>query len=205
MIDREFINQSDSRGLKQGVWREYFDNDNIKTESNYKDNLLNGYYREYDEKGRVLVSKFYNQGKEIAKDPEKEIKIEMVNEFDDEGNIISSGGFIEGIPVGVHREYSEDKAIVKTKEFNESGNVISSGVMDDKGLKNEYWKFYFPNGNVRSEGNFANNLRTGEWKFYYPDGKLEQTGSYRDGNTDGLWTWYYSGGNILREENYYRG
>ena len=205
MIDREFINQTDDRGYKQGLWREYYDNDNIRIERNYKDNLLNGYYREYDERGRVIVSKFYNAGVEIEKDPEEEIKIEIVNQFDDDGKMVASGGFIEGIPVGVHREYTEDKAVVKTREFNESGNVVSQGVMDEKGLKNESWKFYFPNGNVRSEGEFRANLRVGEWKFFYPDGKLEQTGSYRNGLTDGLWTWYYEDGSILREENYYRG
>jgi len=205
MIDREFINQTDSRGRKQGVWREYYDNDNVKKESNYKDGLLNGYYREYDDRGRILVSKFYNQGVEIDKDPETEIKVEIVNQFDDEGNIVSSGGFLEGIPVGVHREYTDDRSVVKTKEFNESGNVISQGIMDEKGQMNEHWKFYYPNGNVRSEGDFIESKRTGKWNFYYPDGKLEQTGNYRDGLTDGLWIWYYHDGNILREENYYRG
>ena len=205
LIDREFINQTGRRGLKQGIWREYYDNDNIRSERNYKDNVLNGYYREYDEKGRVVVSKFYSNGKEIEKDPEKEIKVEIVNQFDNDGNVVSSGGFIEGVPVGVHREYSEDRTVVNTKEFSESGHVISQGIMNDKGLKNEYWKFYFPGGTVRSEGNFNKNMRTGKWKFYYPDGKLEQTGSYKDGKTDGLWIWYYSDGKILREENYYMG
>ena len=205
MIDREFINQTDNRDFKQGLWREYFDNDNIRIESNYKNNLLNGYYREYDKKGRILVSEFYSGGKVIDKDPEDEIKIEIQNQFDDDGNIIASGGFIEGIPVGVHREYTEEEKVVRTKEFNESGNVISQGVMNNKGLKNEHWKFYFSNGNVRSEGDFRENMRTGKWSFYYPDGKLEQTGNYRNSKTDGLWIWYYHDGEILREENYYQG
>ncbi len=205
LIDREFINQSDNRGLKQGIWREYYDNDNIKTESHYKNNILNGYYREYDEKERVLVAKFYNNGQVIDKDPEKEIKVEIVNQYDESGKIISSGGFIEGIPIGVHREYSEDESVIDTKEFNESGNVISQGIMDEKGLKNEFWKFYYPNGAVHFEGNFNQSQRSGQWNFYYPNGKLEQTGNYRDGKTDGLWIWYYLDGNILREENYYLG
>ena len=34
MIDREFINQTDNRGYKQGLWREYYDNDNIRKERN---------------------------------------------------------------------------------------------------------------------------------------------------------------------------
>ena len=205
MIDREFINQTGVRGLKQGLWREYYENDNIKIEKNYKDNILNGYYREYDQKGRVLVSKFYSNGEEIDKDPEKDIKVEIVNQYDDSGKIVSSGGFVEGVPIGLHREYTDSEDIVNIKEYSEAGQVVSQGIMDDKGLKNEFWKFYFPGGGVRSEGVFSNNLRSGEWKFYYPDGKLEQKGFYREGKTDGLWVWYYSDGSVLREENYYRG
>ncbi|MFA5815392.1 MAG: hypothetical protein WC865_07210, partial [Bacteroidales bacterium] len=59
MIDREFINQTDNKGLKQGVWREYFDNDNIRTEENYKNSVLNGFYREYNQAGKMMVSRFY--------------------------------------------------------------------------------------------------------------------------------------------------
>jgi len=205
MIDREVINQTDPRGFRQGVWRDYHDNDNIRYEANYKDGELNGYYREYSSTGRVLVSAFYISGKLIEQDPEKEVRVEVINRFDDEGNIIASGGFMNSIPVGIHRETDSESGKIKLKEYNNSGQVLSEGKATTDGTKEEFWQFFYPGGIVQSEGNFRTDRRSGPWKFYYPDGKIEQEGYYADGREDGLWTWYYPSGEVRREENYYRG
>jgi uncharacterized protein len=205
MIDREFINQTDNKGLKQGVWREYFDNDNIRIEENYKNGVLNGYYREYGQSGKMLVSKFYENGVLVENTDEEEIVAEVKNEYDSNGNLVASGSFLNNIPVGTHRKYLEDKSKVKIEEYSNSGQVISAGVTDDKGIKEEFWQFFYPGGQVRLEGNFKDDKRSGTWKFYYSDGKIEQTGNYVNGMEDGLWTWYYSDGTLRREENYLRG
>ncbi|MDD4646205.1 MAG: hypothetical protein PHY99_09490 [Bacteroidales bacterium] len=205
LIDREFINQTDARGLKQGVWREYFDNDNIRIEENYKNGVLNGYYREYNQSGKLLTSIFYENGKPVESNSDDEIIAEIKNQYDSQGNLIASGSFIKDMPVGTHRKYSDDKSKVKIEEYNNSGQVISAGVTDDKGVKEEFWQFFYPGGQVRLEGNYKEDKRSGIWKFYYPDGKLEQTGNYVKGMEDGLWTWYYQTGSLRREENYLRG
>ena len=205
LIDREFINQTDSRGLRQGVWRDYYDNDNIKTESNYKNGELNGFYKEYAQSGKLLVSKFYENGKLVENKAGEEIVAEVKNEYDSLGNIVASGSFMNNIPVGTHRKYSSDRTKVKVEEFSNSGQVISAGVTNDKGIKEEYWQFFYPGGQVRLEGSYRNDKRTGKWKFYYPDGKLEQTGEYVNGLEDGPWTWYWPNQAVRREENYLRG
>jgi antitoxin component YwqK of YwqJK toxin-antitoxin module len=205
LIDREFVNQSDSKGQKQGVWRDYYDNDNIRMEANYRNGLLNGYYREYSQAGKMLVSKFYENGVLISKEGDQEIVAEIRNQYDDQGNLVSTGSFLNNMPVGVHRKYTEDRTKVKVEEYDNSGQVVSSGLTNDKGIKEEYWKFYYPGGQVRLEGNYKNDKRTGTWKFYFPDGKLEQSGNYVNGLEDGLWTWYFHNGNIRREEYYLRG
>ncbi len=205
LIDREFINQYDDNGLKQGVWRSYYDNDNIRQEENYKDGKLNGYLRKYDNRGQLLESVFYENGVEIVRNETKDIQVEIVNKYDDNGKIIASGGFINDTPVGIHREYTDKQSVIKVKEYDNAGQIISDGITDDKGQKDEYWKFYYQDGKIRSEGNFRSNRREGVWKFYLPDGQLEQTGSYKNGLEDGLWTWYYKDGSLRREENYYRG
>lgn len=205
LIDREFVNQTDSKGQKQGVWRDYYDNDNIRMEANYKNGLLNGYYREYNQAGKMLVSKFYENGQLITREGDDEIVAEIRNQFDDQGNLISTGSFLNNIPVGVHRKYTGDRTKVKVEEYDNSGQVMSAGLTDDKGTKEEYWKFFYPGGQVRLEGSYKNDKRTGVWKFYFPDGKLEQTGTYLNGLEDGLWTWYFHSGDIRREENYLRG
>jgi len=53
LVERERINRYDEQGLKQGVWKTYYPNGRIKSEINYKDDLLNGPYKEYDENGNV--------------------------------------------------------------------------------------------------------------------------------------------------------
>lgn len=205
MIDREFINQTDSKGIKQGVWREYYDNDNIRIEENYKNGVLNGYYREYSQAGKMLVSRFYENGILIDSDNGEEIIAEVKNEYDSLGNLLASGSFLNNIPVGTHRKYDADRSKVVLEEYNNSGQVISAGVTDDKGIKEEFWQFFYPGGQVRLEGNYKNDKRSGTWKFYYPDGKLEQQGNYLNGLEDGLWTWNYPDGSLRREEYYLRG
>jgi uncharacterized protein len=205
LIDREFINQADNKGIKQGVWRDYFDNDNIKTEENYKNGELNGFYREYDQSGKMLVSRFYENGKLIENASEENIVAEVKNEYDSLGNLVASGSYLNNIPVGTHRKYQADKSKVKIEEYNTSGQVISSGVTDDKGTKEEFWQFFYPGGQVRLEGSYKNDKRSGPWKFYYLDGKLEQQGNYLNGLEDGLWSWFYPNGSLRREENYLRG
>ncbi len=205
LIDREYINQTDARGLKQGVWRNYYDNDNVQMEANYKNGLLNGYYREYNQSGKLLVSKFYENGVLIEQGEEDKIVAEIRNRYDDKGNLIASGGFLNNIPVGVHRKYSADKTKIAVEEYDNSGQVISTGITDDKGLKGEYWKFYYAGGQVRQEGGYKDDKRDSLWKFYFPDGKLEQTGHYLNGLEDGLWTWYFLDGKTRREEYYLRG
>lgn len=205
LIDREYINQTDSKGLKQGVWREYFDNDNIRIEENYKNGLLNGYYREYNQSGKMLVSRFYENGVLVESNSDDEIIAVVKNEYDSLGNLVTSGSYLNNIPVGTHRKYSTDKTKVKIEEFDNSGQVVSAGVTNEKGIKEEFWQFFYPGGQVRLEGSYKNDKRSGVWKFYYPDGKLEQQGYFANGLEDGLWTWYYPNGAIRREEDYLRG
>lgn len=204
LIDREFINQNNEQNLKHGLWKKLYDNDNIMLEENYSNGVLQGYYREYSRRGQLLVSKFYENGKEIERIDPDEIKIEIRNKFDATGQITASGGFINNTPVGIHRKYSENRSVINTTEYNTSGQIISDGITDEKGQKDEFWQFYYTSGQLKSEGNFNDNIRHGVWKYYFPNGQLEQTGTFRSGMEDGLWTWFFNDGSLRREENYYR-
>jgi len=205
LIDREFINQKDPSGLKQGTWKDYYENDQIRYEAHYKDGRLNGFYRTYKQDGKLISSEFYEDGQRIEQIPGDEIKVEIVKKYDKEGNVISSGGYLKNIPVGVHQEIDQKANKIVQKEFDNSGQILSSGQITKEGDKEEFWQFFYPGGQVHSEGKFRHNKRTGVWKFYYPGGKIEQTGHYANGLADGLWTWYYKNGSVRREENYYRG
>ena len=205
LITRERINRTDNSGLKQGTWKEFFPNGNIKKEENYKNNLLYGYYREYDSNGKMVLTLLYDNGAIVESANTNDTEINIVNRYDDENRLIYSGPYRDNIPVGVHREFGPDGTVTKSYIYNDNGLLLSEGIVDESGNRNGYWKDFYANGSLMAEGQYSNNVRSGIWKFYNVNGTIEQTGSYYFGRPDGKWSWYYENNNILREEEYYRG
>jgi uncharacterized protein len=205
LISREKINRTDNKGLKQGSWKDFYPNGSIKSEKNFKDDLLNGYYKEYDNRGKLVLTMLYDNGSIVKNKVEDEPDIEILNKHDSDGKLIYSGPYRNKIPVGIHRDYGKDGKVTNAYVYNDNGLLISEGIVDEAGNRNGKWKDLYSDGKVMAEGQFIDNRRTGIWKFYSPAGKLEQTGSYNNGRPDGLWTWYYENNAILREEEYFQG
>ena len=71
--------------------------------------------------------------------------------------------------------------------FQNTDIVQSEGYMVD-GKPDGYWKSYFQNGRLRSEGNRKNFELDGLWKFYDEDGKTVQLINYLKGKKNGAKT-----------------
>jgi len=205
LVSRERINRTDNKGLKQGGWKEFYPNGGIKSEKTYKDDLLHGYYKEYDIRGRLVLTMLYENGSIVKSRVEDEPDIEVVNKHDQDGKLIYSGPYRNKIPVGIHREYGKEGKVTNAFIYNDNGVMLSEGVVDEAGNRNGKWKDLFPGGKVLAEGQYVDNRRSGLWKFYNITGKVEQTGSYNNGRPDGLWKWYYDNNAVLREEEYFQG
>jgi uncharacterized protein len=205
LISREKINRADNKGLKQGVWKEFYPNGSVKSEKNYRDNLLHGYFKEYDKRGVLTFTMLYDSGSIVKSEVEDQPDIEIENRYDENNKLIYSGPFRNKIPVGVHREYGPDGKVRNAHVYNDNGLLISEGIVDDAGKFNGKWKDLYPDGKTQAEGQYTDSRRSGVWKFYNNDGKTEQTGSYNNGRPDGLWKWYYENGALLREEEYFQG
>jgi antitoxin component YwqK of YwqJK toxin-antitoxin module len=205
LVSRERINRTDNKGLKQGDWKEFYPGGSIKSEKTYKDDQIHGYYKEYDTRGKLVLTMLYENGAIVKSKVEDEPDIEIVTKHDDSGKLIYSGPYRNKIPVGIHREYGKDGKVSNSFIYNDNGLMISEGIVDDAGNRNGKWKDLYSNGKVLNEGQYSDNRRSGSWKFYNTAGKIEQTGSYNNGRPDGLWTWYYENGSVLREEEYFQG
>jgi antitoxin component YwqK of YwqJK toxin-antitoxin module len=205
LVSRERINRKDNKGLKQGTWKEFYPNGGKKSEKTYKDDLMHGYYKEYDTRGKLNLTMLYENGAIVKSLVEDEPDIEIVNKHDQDGKLIYSGPFRKNIPVGTHREYGKDGKVTNAFVYNDNGLLLSEGIVDEAGNFNGKWKDFFPNGKIMAEGQFTNSRKTGLWKFYNQSEKVEQTGSYNNGRPDGVWKWYYEDGKILREEEYFQG
>lgn len=205
LVSRERINRTDNNGLKQGDWKEFYPNGAIKSERTFKDDLIHGYYKEYDIRGKLVLTMLYENGAIVKSKVEDEPDIEIVNKHDQDGTLIYSGPYRNKIPVGVHREYGKDGKITNSFIYNDNGLLLAEGIVDEGGKYNGKWKDLFSNGKVQAEGQYTDSRRSGKWKFYNINDKVEQTGSYNNGRPDGLWNWYYENGALLKEEEYFQG
>lgn len=205
ITEREKINRYNDRNEKDGIWKEFYDNIKVKIEENYKDGLLNGYHKEYDLQGKLMLTLLYENGKLINETliDEKPLIVKEVK--DSSGNVIESGPYMENIAVGLHKKFDRQGNIISSSIYNNNGTLLSSGIVDKEGKREGEWKDFFGDGKVKAKGLYKNNLREGNWLFYFNNGNTEQVGSYRNGKETGIWKWYYSTGELLKEENYFKG
>ena len=206
IINRERINQTDKSGLKQGIWKSFHSNDKLYIESNYLNDTLSGYYKEFDMTGKIIKLVKYLHGNLLTDSITEEINpIKWVEDYYENGKLKFRGGYKDGLPVGMHKEYPPDGSVTIAKEYDESGILSGEGSVDEYDKKQGTWKYYYETGELKAKGDFKDNFKTGEWIFYYEDGKIEQRGKYVKDKPSGLWTWYYTNGNKWREENLVKG
>lgn len=206
LINRERINRTDSFGKRQGTYKTFYDNGQLKMEQNFKDDQLDGSYREYAPDGTLKIAMRYELGAIIDKiDEDVREVLDIRNSYDAEGRLIFSGGYREDIPVGIHRFFDTLGNVINAYLYNEMGQKISEGIIDEEGRRVGNWKDFYETGELRANGNYLDNQRSGEWFFYFRNGAIEQKGRFARGRFEGTWTWYYPDGTIWREENYFGG
>jgi uncharacterized protein len=200
----EKINRTDKFNKKQGIWKEFYPTGMVKREVKYRDDKLDGYLKEFAPDGNLTKAEKYVDGVLIVNAAEL-IKLDVKNTYYESGKIKSSGTFHEGVPEGYTRQFDEEGKITGSQLFTK-GYLIGEGVYDEKGLKQGLWKEYYLTGQLKGEGMFQDDKRTGEWIYYYPSGKVEQKGKYNSqGKPVGEWKWWYESGNLLRVETFLKG
>jgi len=206
VVNRERVNRTDTEGRRQGTYREYYESGRIKKESNYLDNQLHGYYREFNGNGELVTAQRYERGKIVEEiDEDMRELLDMKNTYDEEGRLIFSGGYRDDVPVGIHRFYDTAGVVINAYLYNELGQKIAEGIIDEQGNRRGAWTDFYSSGEVRAKGIYQENQRSGNWDFYFMSGGIEQKGRYERGRYHGAWTWYYPNGNVWREERYFNG
>lgn len=204
--NREEINRLGSRGLKQGTWKTFYPNLQVHIEENYLNGKLNGYRREYNKNGKVLSLQRFQNGIVVEENAQSSlVDFETKNEYYENGGLKKTGSYIDGKPIGYHKEFSETGEIISSVEYNENGILAGEGIADETAKKQGFWIHYYETGEKKSEGKYVNDKKTGEWKYYFKNGRLEQIGTYKKGRPDGEWKWYYNSGALEREETFVNG
>ncbi len=203
MTSREFINRVNEKGQKAGTWKTFYTDGKLKEEDNYKNGVLDGTTKMYSDKGNLINERAYREGKIIEEGIQMKVEaIELITYYDDGVTIKRKGIYLDEIPVGFHYFYNTAGKPEKSIRYNNNGIRTGEGPVDETEKRTGEWKLYFETGELRAQGQFANDRQNGEWKFYFQDGKTEQTGNFNNGVMEGEWKWYFPSGNILREEVY---
>lgn len=226
----EKINQKDQNEKKQGVWKEFYDNKQVKKEQRFNDDSLDGYVKEYDKKGNLISTKKYSFGKQILNAPEI-ANVEIYREVFEDGTLKYEGVYSDGVAIGTHYKYIQkrrcDSSLFRRDDTTDifvnrmvcrnipvpdsaidyfDGTVVARGAVDSIRNRIGIWFEYHHTGEFRAKGVYKEGNRIGEWEFYYASGKLEQKGKYdKKGRAQGTWKWYYESGKLWREEIYING
>lgn len=204
---QENINRRDKEGQKEGVWKDFYDDRVVKTEGRYRNDLKDGYWKEYSRKGELLQTLKYQDG-ELVTDAEELSDLDVKENYyeDSDGKLKFRGTYRNGKPHGTHLWYNEDGSIDSSKVYKD-GHLIAEGRMDADGLRQGFWKeYYYPTGELKAEGEYKDGYRFNEWIYYFISGKMEQKGQYGEKEKpDGKWTWFYENTQLLREETFRNG
>ena len=199
----EKVNRYDSFGQKTGVWMEWNGSGILQEQGPWNSGKRNGLFRFYDQWGQLEDVVKYLEGEVIA-DAEETQEIDIRTTTHNNGTIATRSTYENGVRVGVYTQYDNTGTIISGALY-EQGFKIGEGITNAEGKRVGEWKQFYPDGALKSEGDFAEGRREGPWKFYAETGQLIQEGTYRDGEFHGNWRWYYTSGSVHRNESYRKG
>lgn len=221
-----------------------------KQSGNYKEEIKEGVWTLWAETGQKLKETSYVAGKKHGPEKKYSLKgtqTEETNYVEDERDGVywkktsselseCEGAFSKDKKTGTWKEfnteskkpdklkaiynYAQDKRDGVATLFQEDGvTKLAEGTYKEN-FKIGFWKQFYPNGNVESEGNRkampqegtelkeqdsscptpnvnGKSVNTGEWKKYYQSGDLFSVGSYDDkGQPVKDWKFFYKGNKL---------
>jgi len=176
----------DERGRKQGVWKE-FDTGTLAAIYTWVNDYTVGPFVTYDRDGKLERKGTYARHNLVG--PYEEYydgRLEEKGEFDSKGNRIgiwyydyeknpkvvdfsSNPPQMSGFTKDGKLSYTSDAWTDRNLPLGEvivyypAGSVAAVGKIGRSGANLGFWTSYYPNGEIRSEGNYLRGKKTGAW------------------------------------------
>ena len=188
-------------GTREGPWREFWANGQLRSEGQYQSGLREGvwtFYRitgEQEQQGKYRQGVFHGSwtwwyigGQLHRKEDYTRGKLDGdFLELDTVGDVLVKGTFVGGDPEGLW--------IRNIHNHLEEGNYLS-------GQKDGVWRITDASEVVRFEGMYSFGQPVGKHKSWHPNGVLEEVGKHESGAKHGKWRLYDDQGNLLHEYIY---
>ncbi|MBI2967854.1 MAG: toxin-antitoxin system YwqK family antitoxin [Bacteroidetes bacterium] len=116
---------------------------------------------------------------------------------------VTEQSFPDGKPKTVITYAIDDstKNIRSIVEYYPDGNLRFEGEYRG-GKKNGIWIYYFQNCNKWSEGSYKNGLADGKFSVWRENGSLRYEGYFSNGKKLGAWKFYDESGKLIKEEEF---
>lgn len=199
------INQTDSSGLRQGLWKKQQANGRLIYEGNFKDGKPIGEWKRFHEGGQVKVVINYSQESDSA----------FTQLFDKFGKKMAEGNYLNQKKEGNWIYFSGNRKVAEeyfhrdlkngpSLKYFDSGELMENTDWVNGTQEGKYQVFYktgqpymqcnmmnnqrhglclvhSQNGKLEMEANYKNNLRHGDWKYYDEHGKFSYALNYSEG------------------------
>jgi len=215
-------------GKKNGISQEFYMDGKLKLSSFYKDDKLHGaWYENYPDGNKKMLGQYANGLKTgtwtvYHENGKKKMTGKFINDkmeglwqnFTPEGNLESEGPFVDNSQKGIWKYY-EKNGQLKARYTLEGGMANGTGWIYENGKLigegnftglpgnvkiNGMYKEFYPNGTVKSEGEYMLSRKTKAFKEYYPTGALMAEGEYMNNKRNGLWKFYQKDGKTRDQE-----
>ena len=199
------FNQTDSRGRRQGPWRDFYPNGQLRYEGQFKNDKCRGTFRYYDEQGNLKATNEFDRSGERA----------LNKTYAANGRLIATGYYLNQKKDGEWRYYDATTGQLRLVEDNKNGQVHgwsrlynpNNGVLAEEtqfveGRPEGQCRKYSDTGVLIMECHYHNGVLDGPTKSYYPSTALKEEGQYAMGQKTGVWKTYNEDGDIIAEDTF---
>ena len=210
LVDQEYINRRDRKGLKIGRWKMFYASKRVRLEGKYINGKREGFFREFSDDGKLLNTFKYVNG-ELMEDVKEFTNITIDKEYYIGAKVKSEMTLVNGIPNGIYRKYTKEGEVIEAKLYR-NGFVTGKGIIDKQGKRQNEWVDYYVRPmhvdsgySKKASGNYKDGVKIGKWVYYHENSTVEQEGQYLQGKPHGIWKWYFDNGQLLRKEEFTKG
>lgn len=206
------------QGRLEGSIREYYENGQKKLQGNYHNNQKEGLFEEWYEEGQLAFVGSFKQGDRDGASTEwyKDGQIrkeefyvggqldKTYREWFPSGQLRIECGFALGKKQGHYQEFNEfaeliadvhyekDLPVGVAKVFYGKNQLKEMITFTNEGKKEGKSEEYYPNGQLKGQGQYKNDLIEGEVKTWFEDGSLATQKMFKAGKLVGDQKEYFS-------------
>ena len=175
-------------GQPNGYWKSYWRNGNLKTEGNRRNFKLDSLWVFYNREGLKTAeityklgikegpSRSFKEGNLVKITPYQNDLVEGTEQyFYPSGKLKKEVPYQKGKSSGTGFVYAqEDQRIITLLTYKNNQLVRKQDInqIDQQNQKQGLWMEFYPNGVIKVEGPYVNDLKNGYWKYYQSNGNL---------------------------------